>query len=141
MELHPQLKKDCHSLAVIEDICILLNRNASLPWFILVPLSTSADFRELFELPAEMRTSLNLLTDRISQYLLREQGADKINTGAIGNLVSQLHLHVIGRSETDECWPQPIWGNLISYQAYEENQLEKITADMHKIISHPANPL
>lgn len=140
MELHPQLKKDCHQIAMTDDICVLLHRNAVVPWFILVPLSSANKFRELYELPVELRTNLDLLTDRISQYLLKKQGADKINTAAIGNLVNQLHLHVIGRSENDECWPQTIWGNLKSQQAYDDHQLEKITADIHKLINFPVNP-
>jgi len=82
-----------------------------------------------------MRANLDLLADQLSQYLLNEHSADKINTAAIGNLASQLHLHVIGRFKTDACWPQPVWGNLQTSDEYPNSQLLKIKSDLNTLIN------
>ncbi len=108
--LHPQLAQDC---AVVGDypICrVLLNKQFSqFPWLILVPKRTGlrdlTDMAEQDYLPVmeEVRAAHDTLRDL--------SGADKMNMAAIGNMVPQLHIHLIARFKDDACWPKPVWGN------------------------------
>ena len=130
MKINSQLLSDCHQIISTENILILLHKNASLPWFILVPYSDEQEYRELFELPAEIRNEIDSLSDKISRYLVDTFNAYKINIAAIGNIVEQLHLHIIARYEGDVCWPNPVWGNLTDTKEYEANTLQKIVSDV-----------
>lgn len=120
----------------IDNLAILLNKNAILPWFILVPYSKSEEYRELFELPSSIRNPLSELSDSLSKYLIEDFSAYKINTAAIGNMVEQLHFHVVGRYKDDCCWPKPIWGNLTEYRDYTDEALSKITSDISALITN-----
>jgi diadenosine tetraphosphate (Ap4A) HIT family hydrolase len=89
----------------------MIHRNASVPWFILVP-QVGPDVIELCELGAPQRRLLEEELDTVSRFTMAEFGARKLNVAAIGNLVPQLHVHVVGRNEGDPCWPRVVWGNL-----------------------------
>lgn len=121
--LHPQLDADCHSLGSLAVTRLLLHKNAQLPWFILVPETHGSDFLSLDEsLRAQVVNDCSLIAD----YVRSELGYPKINFASIGNMVPQLHMHVVGRKEGDACWPQPVWGNLPAGPAYTENAIEEI---------------
>ena len=105
-EIHPQLLADCHRLGRLEFCHVLLNRNAVLPWFILVPETAVTD---LLDLPETERTAALHEAAIIGQWIKRHFGYGKINFAAIGNVVPQLHLHVVGRKPGDRCWPAPVW--------------------------------
>lgn len=134
-QIDQQLAADCHQLIQIEDIEVLLHKNSEVPWFILVPLSQTQLYRELFELPCDQRSSLQRVSDMLSGYLLQSLQSEKINIAAIGNMVEQLHLHVIGRRKDDSCWPKPIWGNLEQFKNYDEDRLEKIKTDISRLLT------
>jgi len=108
--LHPQLATDC---VVVGDypICrILLNRQfAQFPWLILVPKRVA--MRELSDLPEQDYLPVMEEVRAAHDALLDLTGADKMNVGAIGNMVPQLHIHVIARFREDSCWPKPVWGH------------------------------
>ncbi|OOZ40933.1 HIT domain-containing protein [Solemya elarraichensis gill symbiont] len=106
-ELHPQLAADCHPLGRMEISQLLLMDNALVPWFILVP---DTDKREVFELDAEQQYLVQQEINALSGFLMARADVEKINLGALGNLVPQLHIHVIGRNSNDFCWPGPVWG-------------------------------
>ncbi len=110
-ELHPRLLEDCHRLGRFGLCHLLLHRNASLPWLILVP-EVSGGVRELYELEHASRRALTEEIDAVARYVKASMGAQKINVAAIGNLVPQLHVHVVGRHPGDPCWPGVVWGNL-----------------------------
>jgi diadenosine tetraphosphate (Ap4A) HIT family hydrolase len=109
--LHPQLAADCHLVGRFEFSHVLLHRNAGLPWLILVP-GVANDVTELYQLDPTERRTLDDEIDALSRYLKSAHGATKINVAAIGNLVPQLHIHVVGRHPGDPCWPGVVWGNL-----------------------------
>jgi diadenosine tetraphosphate (Ap4A) HIT family hydrolase len=123
--LHPQLAADCHHFGRLGDARLLLHRNAMLPWFILVP---ETDQQELLELPAKTQAALLADCSRLGAFVKSHFGCPKLNFGAIGNLVPQLHLHVIGRRPGDACWPAPVWGHLQRSEAYSENELDVLQA-------------
>lgn len=124
-EIHSRLLEDCHRVGRFALSHVLLHRNASLPWLILVPEVNDA-VRELFELEAASRRALDEEIDALARYLKRSLGAQKINVAAIGNLVPQLHVHVVGRHAGDPCWPGVVWGNLPPGPAWTPEQLREI---------------
>ena len=121
-DLHPQLLADCHVLGAIPSGLLLLHRNASIPWCILVP---DTELQDLLELDKPLQGQLLADASRVAAFLKTETPATKINTAALGNVVPQLHLHVIGRHEGDNCWPQPVWGNVSEATSWDEAFIEK----------------
>ena len=107
--IHPQLTEDCHQLGRFASSAVLLQRNAALPWFILVP---DTDLEDLLDLPPAQLLQVTEDCQRISTFLKRNLAYKKVNFAGLGNVVPQMHLHIIGRAEDDACWPQPVWGNL-----------------------------
>ncbi len=107
-ELHPQLARDTLFVTDLALCRVLLMNDARYPWCILVP--RIPDAREIFDLSASAQADLwrevSLCTERLS-VLTR---AGKMNVATLGNLVSQLHIHVIARNSSDMAWPQPVWG-------------------------------
>ncbi len=131
-ELHPRLAADFHQLGRHGALHVLLQRNAILPWFILVPES---DVLEIYELPSPLRAELDRFADALARFVKRYFHCDKINVGALGNIVPQLHFHVIGRRRDDCCWPQAAWGHIQGSRAYDDGELEALvgalTTELH----------
>ena len=107
--IHPQLLADCHYLGGLPACALLLNRNAAVPWFILVPDTQLAD---VLDLPASQRQAVMDDCAAVSAFIKKHLGLSKINFAGLGNVVPQMHLHVIGRRDSDPCWPQPVCGRL-----------------------------
>jgi diadenosine tetraphosphate (Ap4A) HIT family hydrolase len=106
--LHERLKADTLDITRLGLSRVLLMNDRSFPWLILVP--ERENIRELHDLDEKDRSVLIeeiTLSSRIIEHLYKP---DKINVGALGNLVPQLHVHVIGRFESDRAWPGPVWG-------------------------------
>lgn len=87
---------------------VLLMDDARFPWLILVP--RRAGVFELDDLAPADRTGLTREIDRAMGLLREAVPCDKLNIGALGNIVRQLHVHVIARREGDAAWPGPVWG-------------------------------
>jgi diadenosine tetraphosphate (Ap4A) HIT family hydrolase len=122
--LNKQLVKDTHLLFIQSDFYVLLHKNASIPWIILVPKTSK---KEVFELPLEMQKTLSLLTRQIAGYFKDKFATEKMNIAAIGNIVSQLHIHVIGRKPKDACWPDVVWGSSYEPLKYKQEQINEMT--------------
>jgi len=88
---------------------VLLMRDSRYPWVILVPVKP--DLRELHDLEAADRARLIEEIAQVSRVLERLFRPDKVNVGALGNIVTQLHVHVIARRVGDSAWPGPVWGH------------------------------
>tara|TARA_R110002072_G_scaffold935_9_gene7662 strand:+ start:1267 stop:1692 length:426 start_codon:yes stop_codon:yes gene_type:complete len=116
-----QLLADCHHLGSFPASALLLHRNAALPWFILVPQTTLCD---VLDLPDEQRRVVFDECASVSAFVKQELGFDKVNFAGLGNVVSAMHLHIIGRRVGDACWPQPVWGNLPDGGSYSARQLQ-----------------
>lgn len=106
--LHPRLAADTISLGRLNLCRVLLMNDARWPWFILVP--ERAGVREIFELEEEDQKLLHRETMLLSRSVSDSFRADKMNIAALGNVVPQLHVHVIARYESDAAWPAPVWG-------------------------------
>jgi diadenosine tetraphosphate (Ap4A) HIT family hydrolase len=109
-ELHPRLAQDSVEVARWQLSLVLLMRERLWPWLVLVPRRPA--LREIHELVPADRALLVEEIARASAALQQAFAADKINVGAIGNLVPQLHIHVVARHQDDPAWPRPVWGAL-----------------------------
>ena len=138
-ELHPQLLADCHHVGRFTLSHVLLHRNASLPWLILVP-EVDADVRELYELSLDSRRELDVEIDTLARHLKQSLGARKINIAAIGNLVPQLHIHVVGRHPGDPCWPGVVWGKLPPGPAWDPEKIAEIANFIATAARHDRGP-
>lgn len=121
-QLHPQLEKDCFLLGRLPLSQVLLLNDQRYPWIILVP--QRADLRELIDLTPEDQQQLLTESNRVQRALLDLFSPEKLNVGALGNLVPQLHLHHIARNQDDPAWPGPVWGHSPAL-AYENSLLEQ----------------
>jgi diadenosine tetraphosphate (Ap4A) HIT family hydrolase len=126
--INHQLLADCHRLGRFDFCHILLHQNALLAWFILVP---ETEVTDLLDLPEAQRTAAINEAALASQFVKQHLGYPKINFAAIGNVVGQLHLHVVGRKPGDPCWPAPVWGNLPDGPPYAAQRLEQIASELN----------
>ncbi len=107
--LHPRLAADTYFLADLPLSRVLLLNDARFPWLILVPRRTA--LRELTDLHPEDRTLAFDEIERASDTLRKLYAPTRINVAAIGNMVNQLHIHVVARSTKDAAWPGTVWGH------------------------------
>jgi len=106
--LHPQLAADCTVVGDLPLCRLLLMDDANFPWCILVPRRPG--IREIHELAAADRAALLDEVTALSATMQSAFAADKMNVAALGNVVPQLHVHVIARRVGDAAWPRPVWG-------------------------------
>lgn len=118
-ELDPSLANDCIVLGELRLSRLLLMNNTLLPWFILVPRVT---VEEIYQLQPEEQQLLLQEVNAVSVFAQKTFDADKLNIGAIGNIVSQMHIHIVARKKTDCCWPGVVWG-VQQREAYAEATL------------------
>lgn len=104
-----RLERDSDLLTKIGLCELRLMKDSRWPWLVLVP--QRPDACEVFDLTPLDQTMLTFETTLVAEALKKVTGATKINTGALGNIVRQLHVHVIARSEGDPNWPGPVWGH------------------------------
>lgn len=110
---------------------LLLSNDSNYPWFILVP--RRADISEMFQLSEAEQTQLWKETTQLSQALSLLFKADKMNVAALGNVVSQLHMHVIVRHVGDAAWPAPVWGKHPA-QPYSSEQAAVIVSQLKSVL-------
>ena len=121
--LHPHLAKDTVLIGHLASSELLLMNDARFPWLILVP--AHGDLQELHELTEASFTEVTQCIKQISEKLQRFTDAPKMNIAALGNQVSQLHIHIIARRHDDAAWPRPVWGigNPLPYSEDEQRVL------------------
>ena len=123
-ELHPQLAADTHPVAAFELSELRLMDDANYPWLVLVP--RLAEAHELIDLDQAQRHLLTDEVDRAARALRDAFQPHKLNVAALGNLVPQLHVHVIARFEHDPAWPSPVWGRVAARPYTPEMLVERI---------------
>jgi diadenosine tetraphosphate (Ap4A) HIT family hydrolase len=107
--LHPQLAADTVPLVELDLSSVLLMDEPAWPWLVLVPQRPA--LREIVDLDEAARHTLMDEIAWASTALQRLFNPDKLNVGALGNMVPQLHVHVIARRIGDHAWPGPVWGS------------------------------
>jgi diadenosine tetraphosphate (Ap4A) HIT family hydrolase len=127
--LHPRLDSDTRLIGDLPLCRLLLMDDRRFPWCILVPRRNG--LRELHELPSPDQSALMQEISRVSLALMEHCVIDKLNVGALGNLVPQLHVHVIGRRHTDDAWPGPVWGHgqALHYENEEASRRIEVLGD------------
>ena len=120
--IDPQLLRDTVPVAALPLCEMLLMNDANYPWLILVP--RRASIRELIELNDHDQQQYQLESNMTSQLLQGQFKADKLNIAALGNVVSQLHIHHIARFYNDSAWPKPVWG-VLPPLAYTPDEVDK----------------
>jgi diadenosine tetraphosphate (Ap4A) HIT family hydrolase len=120
--LHPQLAADTRGVGDLPLSRVLIIKDANYPWVILVP--RQPDVTEILDLgPVEQAQLIGEIT-RTGAALKEITACDKLNIAALGNVVPQLHVHVIARSKSDPAWPHPVWGRL-KPQPYDGRTLDR----------------
>lgn len=107
-ELDQRIERDSQPLMWLGLCELRLMDDRRWPWLLLVPQRPGAV--EIHDLTPLDQTMLTFETDMVSKALKRTTGCRKINVAALGNVVPQLHLHIVARSEDDPGWPGPVWG-------------------------------
>lgn len=132
--LHPRLAADTATICDWPLSRVLLMNDKRYPWLILVPRRDG--IAEFIDLDTEGR---NLLTDEISRasaivqrWAMSRAGCDKLNVGMIGNIVRQLHVHVVARRTTDAAWPFPVWGRGDPVP-YPPDEFERAAAELTQL--------
>jgi diadenosine tetraphosphate (Ap4A) HIT family hydrolase len=121
-EINPRLKQDSFELGLLNDQIVLLGRNALVPWFIVLPLTRET---ELYRLEQQQRQTLNDNIDLLSEFIVDHFKVDKLNVASTGNVVEQMHVHIVGRYRNDPMWPGVVWGGPAS-RAYSAQEVDAI---------------
>lgn len=111
---------------------LLLMNDVNYPWFILVP--RREEVSELFQLDMADQQALWLETTRLAETLKDVFVADKMNVATLGNVVSQLHMHVIVRRREDAAWPAPVWGKHPA-KAYSAEQVAAVRERLRLVLA------
>ncbi|NDV93005.1 HIT domain-containing protein [Alteromonas sp. 345S023] len=131
-KLDARLAADTHWVGDLPLCHVLLMNDSQFPWLILVP--RIADVTEVFELPEEQQQQLLNESMLVSKALKNQTQCDKINIGAIGNVVSQLHIHHVARFKDDVAWPKPVWGAQPAV-AYTQPQSEALISTYRQLLA------
>ena len=120
-ELDPCLAADTVQVTDWPLCKVLLMNDANYPWLVLVPRVAGAV--NLHDLDAGQAAGLMEESRRASSLLAQVTGSEKTNVATLGNLVPQLHIHVIARFQSDPAWPGPVWGR-VPAEPYADQALE-----------------
>jgi len=129
--LDPQLKLDTFLIGQAELCDILLMNDARYPWLILVPRREAVT--EIYQLTDEDQQRLSKESAFVAQALMGMVSADKMNIAALGNVVSQLHIHHVARYQGDDAWPAPVWGKGERLQ-YTKQEASIMITEMHSVL-------
>jgi len=118
-QLDPRLESDSVSLGESSNYSIRLINDRRFPWVILVPKVEA--ITEIYQLDPDLQQQLAADSSVLGRELMELFQGDSLNTGVLGNVVNQLHLHHVVRFKNDVAWPGPVWGfeKAVSYEADE----------------------
>jgi diadenosine tetraphosphate (Ap4A) HIT family hydrolase len=106
--LHPQLARDTTEMGDLPLSRVLVINDANYPWILLVP--RRPEIVDVIDLDEVEQAQLMTEISRVARALKTVTECDKLNIAALGNVVPQLHVHIIARRKTDAAWPKPVWG-------------------------------
>lgn len=135
-ELDRLLAADTKDVGMLKLSRVLLMRDARYPWLILVP--QQAGLIELGDLDRGDRVHLMDEIEAASGSLVNLYKPEKINTGALGNIVRQLHIHIVARNTGDPAWPGPVWGHSAALP-YADDALDVRIVEIRKALNISAD--
>ncbi|HMA70949.1 MAG TPA: HIT family protein [Xanthobacteraceae bacterium] len=127
--LHPGLEQDTAPVGDLPLSRLLVHNDANYPWLLLVPRRPEA--REIIDLDEADRLQLMAEIAMASRALKAVTVCDKLNVAAIGNVVPQLHVHVVARRRDDAAWPKPVWG-AVPARAYDLAERERLVTALRR---------
>ena len=122
-DLHPQLARDTVNIGDLPLSRVLVINDANYPWLLLVPRRIGVS--EIIDLDEVEQAQLWTELARAGRALKEVTACDKLNIAALGNVVPQLHVHVIARRAGDAAWPKPVWG-AVPPRSYEDETLQPL---------------
>jgi diadenosine tetraphosphate (Ap4A) HIT family hydrolase len=129
--LHAQLEKDTTPVGDLPLSRVLAVNDANFPWLLLVPRRAGAS--EIIDLAEPDQARLTTEIARVASALKRITSCDKLNVAAIGNVVPQLHVHVVARRIGDAAWPRPVWG-AVPAKPYGAGELARFIAALRRTV-------
>lgn len=130
--LHPQLARDTVPVGDLALARVLAMNDANYPWVILVP--RLGDAVEIIDLDETDRIRLMAEIAQVSAALKQLTACAKLNVAAIGNVVPQLHVHVVARRTGDAAWPKPVWG-AVPARPYAAGELDAFVAALRRALA------
>jgi diadenosine tetraphosphate (Ap4A) HIT family hydrolase len=130
--LDPQLARDTFMVGELPLARVLAMNDANYPWLILVPRHPGAV--EIIDLDGRQQEQLLYEITMLSQVLKDVTQCDKLNIAAIGNVVSQLHIHIVARRKGDAAWPKPVWGAAPA-RVYRAEERDAFIASIHNEVA------
>jgi len=129
--LHAQLQQDTIDIGDLPLSRVLVVKDAHYPWLMLVP--RRPDTVEIIDLDEVAQGQLMTEITRVSRALKAITKCDKLNVAALGNVVPQLHVHIIARRTTDAAWPRPIWG-VMPPLAHDAEEVQRFISELRRTI-------
>ena len=129
--LHSRLKEDTIDIGDLPLSKVLVIKDANYPWLLLVP--RRIDAVEIIDLDDVQQAQLMTEITRVSRALKDITKCDKLNIAALGNLVPQLHIHVIARRAGDAAWPRPVWG-VMAPLAHDAEEVQNFISALRRKI-------
>lgn len=123
-ELHPQLERDTFFIEDLPVSRLVLMNDLRFPWLILIP--RLPNLREITDLSPTDYTKVMNEIRQAAEVVYKAFKPFKLNTAALGNMVPQLHFHVIARYENDSAWPNPIWSSKQAIDGYTSDKRNEI---------------
>jgi len=130
-KLDAQIERDTARVGDLTLSHVRAMNDATYPWLVLVP--RRANVTEIIDLSEPDRVQLMTEISVVAAALKDVTGCDKLNIGAIGNLVPQLHIHIVARRRGDPTWPKPVWGAAPPV-AYEPQTLDVFIAAVREAV-------
>jgi diadenosine tetraphosphate (Ap4A) HIT family hydrolase len=129
--LHPQLARDTIGIGDLPLSRVLIINDANYPWLLLVPRRAAVS--EITDLGEVEQAQLMTEVTRVARALRAVTDCTKLNIAALGNVVPQLHVHVIARRQGDAAWPRPVWG-VVPAAAYDGAELDPLVSALRRKI-------
>ncbi|MBB5050005.1 diadenosine tetraphosphate (Ap4A) HIT family hydrolase [Rhodopseudomonas rhenobacensis] len=129
--LHTQLQQDTIDIGDLPLCRVLVIKDAHYPWLLLVPRRAKA--AEIIDLGEVEQAQLMTEISRVGRALKDVTNCDKLNIAALGNMVPQLHIHVIARRSSDVAWPRPVWG-VMPPLAHDPEEVQSFIAELRRKI-------
>lgn len=131
-QIAPQLESDSHLILDDENYQVRLLDDVRYNWVLLIPKVESA--QEIYHLSAQQQLNTLLNINKIAMAFKDHFDEPKLNIAYLGNVVNQLHIHILSRETSDAAWPGPVWGHS-DRQPMSKEYAEMACAEWHHLLT------